>query len=350
MRETIMISRKIFSGLVILAIVIGIAAAPSFAGDPDRIGTAAGVQVQVPVGAKDIALVGSNLAYTSGLDAIYWNPAGLARMENTAAAQFSYMSIFNDIGVNYLAAAYGDEDLGVFGVSIKSFSFGDIPFTTVEDMDGSSGRTFSPTFTTLGFTYSRPLTEVVNVGLTLKLINESIDRASANAYAFDIGLQYDNLGSIDGLSFAVALKNIGSNLSYEGSGLGDNYLDPSGREDFLTRDASSDQLPTSIELGIGYRAMLAEKNVVSVVGNFLSNNFENDAVKFGVEYSFDDFLFARGGYHLGMGVEDDEKVYDFALGAGIKYPVGDLNFMLDYAYRNTQYFDGENVFTVTLGF
>ena len=184
-----MISRKIFSGLVILAIVIGFAAAPSFAGDPDRIGTAAGVQVQVPVGARDIALVGSNLAYTSGLDAIYWNPAGLARMENTAAAQFSYMSIFNDIGVNYLAAAYGDEDLGVFGISIKSFNFGDIPFTTVEDMDGSSGRTFSPTFTTLGFTYSRPLTEVVNVGLTLKLINENIDRASASAYAFDIGLQ-----------------------------------------------------------------------------------------------------------------------------------------------------------------
>jgi hypothetical protein len=330
--------------------VVGFAAAPSFAGDPDRIGTAAGVQVQVPVGAKDIALVGSNLAYTSGLDAIYWNPAGLARMENTAAVQFSYMSIFNDIGVNYLAAAYGDEDLGVFGVSIKSFNFGDIPFTTTEDMDGSSGRTFSPTFVTLGFTYSRPLTEVVNVGLTLKLINESIDRASATAFAFDIGLQYDNLGSIDGLAFAVALKNIGSSLSYQGSALGTNYQDPSGREDFLTRDAASNQLPTSIEFALGYKAMLAEKNMVSVMGNFLSNNFENDAVRFGVEYSFDDFLFARGGYNLGMGVETADKVYDFALGAGIKYPLGGVNFIFDYAYRNTQYFDGENIFTITLGF
>jgi len=345
-----MISRKIFSGLVILAMVLSFAAAPSFAGDPDRIGTAAGVQLQVPVGAKEIAMVGANLAYTSGLNAIYYNPAGLAKMENTAAAQFSYMSIFNDIGVNYLAAGYGDEDMGVFGVSIKSFNFGDIPFTTVEDMDGASGRTFSPTFVTLGFTYSRPLTEVVNVGLTVKLVSESIDRASASAFAFDIGLQYENLGSIDGLSFAVALKNIGSNMRYEGSALGDNFSDPSGREDFLKRDASSNQLPTSIELGFGYSAMLAEKNMVTVVGNFLSNNFENDAMKFGLEYSFDDFLFARGGYNLGMGVESADKVYDFALGAGIKYPLGDVNFMFDYAYRNTQYFDGENIFTVTLGF
>jgi len=345
-----MISRKIISGLVVLAIVVGFAAAPSFAGDPDRIGTAAGVQLQVPVGARDIAMVGSNLAYTSGLDAIYWNPAGLAGMENTAAAQFSYMSIFNDIGVNYLAAAYGDEDLGVFGFSIKSFSFGDIPFTTTEDMDGISGRTFSPTFVTLGFTYSRPLTEVVNVGVTLKLINESIDRASASAFAFDIGLQYNNLGSIDGLSFAVALKNIGSNMQYGGSGLGTNYQSTSGREDFLNRETASNQLPTSIELGLGYKAMLAEKNYVTVVSNFQSNNFENDAVKFGLEYSFDDFLFARGGYNMAMGVEKEDALYDFALGAGIKYPLGDVSFMFDYAYRNSQYFDGENVFTVSLGF
>jgi hypothetical protein len=345
-----MISRKIFSGLVILAMVLGFAAAPSFAGDPDRIGTAAGVQVQVPVGARDMALVGSNIAYTSGLDAIYWNPAGLARMENTAAAQFSYMSIFNDIGVNYLAAAYGNEDLGTFGFSIKSFSFGDIPFTTVEDMDGTSGRTFSPTFVTLGFTYSRLLTEAVNVGFTLKLINESIDRAAANAFAFDIGLQYTNLGSIDGLSFAVALKNIGSNLQYAGSGLGSNYQNTSGREDFLTRETASNQLPASIEIGFGYKAMLAERNSVTIAGDFISNNFENDAAKVGLEYSFDDFLFARGGYNIGMGVDKDAQLYDFALGAGIQYPLGDVNFRFDYAYRNSQYFDGENIFTVSLGF
>ena len=163
-------------------------------------------------------------------------------------------------------------------------------------------------------------------------------------------MQYENLGSIDGLAFAVALKNIGSGMRYEGSGLGTNFQDPSGREDFLTRDAATNQLPTSIELGLGYRTVLAEKSMVSVMGNFLSNNFENDAVRFGLEYSFDDFLFARGGYNMGMGVDSEDQVYDFALGAGIKYPLGDVNFMFDYAYRNTQYFDGENVFTVTLGF
>lgn len=345
-----MISRKIYSGLVILAIIVGFAAAPLYSGDADRIGTAAGVQVQVPVGARDIALAGADLSNTYGLNAIFWNPAGLPRMDRAAVAQFSYMSIFNDIGVNYLAVAYNDEDLGAFGFSIKSFGFGDIPFTTNEDMDGASGRVFSPTFVTVGLSYARALTEFVNIGITAKIINESIDRAAASAVAFDIGLQYAGLGGIDGVNFGVAVKNIGTNMKYEGSALGDNYLDPNGKEYFLNTPSASNQLPTAIELGLSYKALMNEDNSVLIAGNFQSNNFENDAMKFGVEYNYTNFLFARGGYVLGMGTESESQLYDFALGAGIKYDIGDIMFAFDYAYRNSQYFDGNSVFTLELHF
>lgn len=345
-----MINKKILSGLVLLAIIVGFTAAPSFAGDPDRVGTAAGVQVQIPVGARDIALVGADLANTSGLNAIFWNPAGMPRMDRIAAAQFSYMSVFNDIGVNYLAVAYNDEDLGAFGISIKSFGFGDIPFTTNEDMDGASGRTFSPTFTTIGLSYARSLTEFVNVGITAKIINQSIDRATASAVAFDIGLQYANLGGIDGVNFGVAIKNIGSNLQYEGSGLGSNYINESGQEYFLNTQSASNQLPTAIELGLSYMATVNEDNSVLMTSNFQSNNFENDALKVGVEYSYANFLFARGGYVYGLETETESQLYDFAVGAGIKYELGDVLFVFDYAYRNSQYFDGNNVFTIELYF
>ena len=80
----------------------------------------------------------------------------------TAAGQFSTMTIFNDVSVNYLGLGVKSEELGAFGVSIKSFDFGDIPYTTNQDMDGSSGRTFSPTFVTVGLTYSNLLTDVIH--------------------------------------------------------------------------------------------------------------------------------------------------------------------------------------------
>jgi hypothetical protein len=345
-----MISRKIFSALLMLALMLGFTAAPTFAGDPDRIGTAAGVQVQIPVGARDMAMGGANMALTSGVDAIYWNPAGMSRMENSAAAQFSYMNVFSDIGVNYLGIAYNDEDFGAVGFSIKSLSIGDISWTTYEDMDGASGRTFNPTFVTVGLSYARALTENVFVGLTAKLVTESVPRAAASAFAFDVGLQYDRLGGIDGVSFGVAIRNIGSSLRYAGSGLGQNYQNETGQEYFLNTEAANNQLPTSFEFGVAYQANVAEDQNLTVPLLFQSNNFENDAVKVGLEYSFQNMLFARGGYNYAVNSESENQLYTFTLGAGIHYPVGGVDLTFDYAYRDSQYFDANNIFTLNIGF
>lgn len=345
-----MISRKIFSGLLVLALILGFTAAPTFAGDPDRIGTAAGVQAQIPVGARDIAMGGANIALTSGVDAIFWNPAGLPRMSNVAVAQFSTMQIFNDIGVNYLAVAYNDEDFGAIGFSIKSLSFGDIPWTTTEDMDGEAGRTFNPTFVTMGLTYSRPLTENVYLGLTAKLITESVPRAEASAFAFDIGLQYDQLGGIEGISFGVAIKNIGTNMRYEGSGLGDTYVNDLGQEYYIKTEAASNQLPTAFDFGIAYSSEIAEDQKLTVPLLFQSNNFENDVVRVGLEYSFQNMLFARAGYNHSLGTETEDQLHTFAVGAGINYPLGDVDLIFDYSYRSEQYFDANNIFTLALGF
>lgn len=345
-----MISRKIFSALLVLALMLGFTAAPTFAGDPDRIGTAAGVQVQIPVGARDIAMGGANMALTSGVDAIYWNPAGIVRMENAAAVQFSYMKVFSDIGVNYLGLAYNDEDFGAVGFSIKSLTFGDIPWTTYEDMDGASGRVFNPTFVTVGLSYARSLTENVSIGLTAKFITESVPRAAAGAFAFDVGLQYDQLGGIEGVSFGLAIRNIGSSLRYEGSGLGQNYQNASGQEYFLKTDAANNQLPTAFEFGVAYQTQLAEDQNLTVPLVFQSNNFENDAVKVGLEYSFQNMLFARGGYNYAIDSQSEDQLYTFMLGAGIHYPVGGVDLTFDYAFRDSQYFDANNIFTLNIGF
>jgi len=118
------------SGIIFLVLMF-LVSLPLYAGDESRIGTAAGVQVLVPVGARDLAMQGSDIAFTKGVDAIYWNPAGLSNMTNAAAGMFSTVTIFNDIKMNYLAVGAGMGSLGHVGFSIKSFDFGDIPLIII---------------------------------------------------------------------------------------------------------------------------------------------------------------------------------------------------------------------------
>ncbi len=339
----------IVSSFLLLILAFGIM--PLFAGDADRVGTAAGVQVLVPVGARDLALGGSDVATTSGLNAIYWNPAGFSIMPSRALAQFSTMNIFNDIRVNYLAVGVAAGRFGSFGVSLKAFDFGDIPLTTVEDMDGASGRTFSPTFTTMGVTYARRLTDAIRVGVTGKVIYESIPRASASAFAVDMGIQYENLGHINGLSIGLVVKNIGTNMKYSGSGLLNQAQEQnSSFYDFRSREASSDQLPSTVELGLTYRRNITETSDLVLAGVFQNNNFDNDRYKFGLEYVFNDLIALRGGYQFNQGVELENTLYGLTLGLGLHLKVGGSSLWFDYTYRDSQYFNGNNLFSFQVGF
>ncbi|RLC21378.1 MAG: hypothetical protein DRH56_09595 [Deltaproteobacteria bacterium] len=340
---------KLLNGVIWIVLVLFLASLPVYAGDADRIGTAAGTQVLVPVGARDLAMAGSDIVFTKGTDAIYWNPAGLSNMTQHAAGMFSTVNIFGDIRVNYLAVGAGMGKFGHIGFSIKAFDFGDIPLTTIEDMDGSNGRTFSPTFSTIGLTYSNKLTNTINVGITTKLIYESAPRVSATAVAFDIGLQYKNLAGIKGVSFGVVAKNIGSNMQYHGTGLMQ-QVKVDGRNEFVRRGAAKDELPASLELGLSYNYKVMEDNSIIVSGVFRNNNVQNDEFRFGMEYNYKNFIMLRGGYLYMVNTSSDDVVYSFSLGAGLQYKLGNTMLGIDYAFRDVQYFDASNMFTLHIGF
>ncbi len=346
-------NNKLVWAITFVALVLFVALPPVYGGDPARVGTAAGTQLLIPVGARDLALGGANVANTVGLSAIYWNPAGLSSIGTTAGAEFSTMQIFNDITVNYLALAVRAPKLGTFGFSLKSFSFGDIPVTTVANADGT-GATFSPTFITLGLTYSRKLTDAIQVGVTAKLVSESLSEplsASANAVAFDAGIQYHNFGGVSGFSLGMAVKNVGSNMRFSGSGLLDQgSAGEVGFNEFLNRPAQSDELPASIELGAGYKRNLDENNSVLIMGNFQNNNLDNDTYRIGLEYSYSNLISLRGGYRFNQKVDSNDELYTWTLGAGLHYKLGSTDISFDYSYRDSQYFDGNNLFTVRLGF
>ncbi len=339
---------RMMAGALLLVLFI---AGDAFAGRGDKAGTSAAPELLIPVGGRYLALGGSALATATGVEAIYWNPAGLARGNVSSEAIFSHMNHIADIGVDYLALGSNFEGFGSIGFSVKSISFGDIPVTTETSPDGT-GALFSPTYVTAGLTYSRLLTDRITVGITGNFISERIDRVSASGVAFDVGIQYHGFASVGGLSFGVAVKNIGPAIQFEGSGLlrSGSTVGATRPETPVQLVAATDELPSIIELGVGYSYVPGDQHNLTFSGLFQNNNLADDEYKFGVEYGYDNTLFLRGGYSLGTETIADSYIFGFTAGAGINHSFGALSTSIDYAFRDTEFFEPGHVFSLKLGF
>jgi len=335
--------------LLVLSLVLVVERAD--AGRGDKVGTSAAPELLIPVGSREIALGGSSLSTSSGIEAIFWNPAGLSRSSFATEAIFSYMTYIADIGVEYAAVSSNFAGFGTIGLSIKSISIGDMEVTT-EDVPDGTGEVFSPTYVTVGLTYSKLLTDRISVGFTTKLISERIDRVSATGVAFDAGIQYSGFANIAGLSVGVSVKNIGPSMQFDGSGL----LRAATVTDVLRSEspykvvASSDELPSIIELGIGYQYKLEEKSMLNFSTLFQNNNFSDDEYKFGLEYGYDNTFFLRGGYNISQETVQNSYIYGAAVGGGVHYGFTGLDVTVDYAFRDVDFFAANHSISLKLGF
>ena len=191
---------KIFK--LISVIILLLATSITFAAGGSRTGTAGASQLLIPVGPRGIAMGESNLVSASGIEALFWNPAGVSHMKNNADVMFSYMSYIADIGVQYGAVAANFEGFGAVSFAVKSLSIGNIDVTTTSNPDGT-GQTFSPTELVAGLSYSKMLTDAISVGLTVNYVTETLAEVSASGFSFDFGVIYNNLAEINGLSIGI---------------------------------------------------------------------------------------------------------------------------------------------------
>lgn len=322
----------------------------AFAGNTNRSGTAGAQELLIPVGGSSVALGGSNMAYTMGTEAIYWNPAGVSLMTSGTEAYFSHMSYIADIGVDYGAVGVTFQGIGTFAASFKSIAFGDIPITTEDNPDGT-GSTFSPAYVVAGLTYSRALSDRISVGANFNLISETIMSTSATGFALDAGVLYNGL-IVPELKLGIVVKNLGPNMAYTGANLYHQQANV-GTSDWFSTVAASFELPSQVDIALAYDNKLGDMNDLTLFGDFENDNYSSDVYKIGIQYAFDNMIFVRGGYNyapqgpssLGIG-----QIYDYALGAGLNYNLGGVNFTFDYAFQHVRILNSENVFTVKLGF
>ena len=343
-----MMRKMLFKSIIGFLGVLFLVNSNAFAGGRDRAGSSAAPSLLIPVGARGIAMAGSGTATSSGIDAIFWNPAGISRSAYKSDLMFSHMEYFAGMSLEYIAAVTNLGGFGSLGFSVKSLNIGDIPVTTESQPDGT-GEILNPNFITVGVHYSKILSDRVSVGLTSKIISESFLNVGATGVAFDVGVQYKGLAEFQNLSIGIVLKDFGPSMTYGGSGMlklirvGNIFRD-------VRIEAQPAELPTTLEIGTSYSYSLGEASTINISGVFQSNNFADDEFRIGAEWALQDFIYIRGGIPLVDSDDDNPYIFGPSIGAGISMQTGQVDLNIDYAFRSVEFLEANHIFSIHLGF
>ena len=339
---------KILTVILTLVLAVNI----SFSGPRDKFGTSAAPELLIPVGSVGTSLAGANLSNVTGLEAMYWNPAGLAMLNSSRAeVMFSHMNYFADMKVEYFGGVASLGSLGNLGFSVKSLNVGDIAETTEAQPEGT-GAIFHPNYIIANLGYGKQMTDRIRFGTNIKVINESVANINSTGFAFDFGIQY--VGGKTGLTFGIALKNLGPSMRFNGSGLDRVVVGLNGQTSVERVTLQDYDLPTNLEIGVGYSKNIGSKVNFALSAAFQNSSFSSDEYRFGLEMNYMNYFFIRGALNATPNFNSGDRLFGPTFGAGVRYPFGSVSVGFDYAYRtinsDSGFKDNNQFFTLTLGF
>lgn len=329
------------------------------AGNPDRQGEAGAYELLMNPWARSAGLHSMTTANITGVEAMRLNPAGLGRINKTEILiSHSIYLRGTDINMNALGFAQKVGKGGTFGLSIMALDFGDINITTTDNPEGT-GITYSPSFFNLGLAYAHTFENRVTVGILFRSVSESTSDLSASGFAIDAGVQYVT-GPQDNFKFGISLRNVGSPMSFKGEGLAFATPNPDGDGSYaitVNQRSASYELPSVLNIGGSYDILVGDKNRITLIGNFTANSFAQDQLGGGVEYSFNNMFMLRGGYKVDVGEfaagSESAAIYSgLSAGATVNVPLNKETknaLAIDYAYRQTNLFDGTHNISVRIG-
>jgi hypothetical protein len=304
-----------------------------FAGEFSKVGTTAAQFLKISQGVRGAAMGDAFVAVANDVDALYWNPAGLTRI-NEISLDISHSQWFADISHNYAGFAVPLTENDFIGISAVGLSTPEQEVTTVEQPDGN-GIYYKVSDIAIGVSYARVLTDRFSVGVTVKYIQQNAYNESANTFALDFGTLLRT--GFYGLVIGMSITNFGGNLQLEGRDListSDINTSISGEYN-PSSNLSTEEWPLPLNFRIGAAIdILGKKDPVfqseehrftlAIDGNHPNDN--NERANIGGEYAWNETLFLRTGYKIGYDVEK------WTFGAGVKTKLADTQFIFDFAY------------------
>jgi len=183
---------------------------PAFVLAGNSQGTSAFQFLQLGVGARPAAM-GEVFAGVAGdVNAIYWNPAGLADLERR---ELSVTHAFWLEGITYSNIACGQPALGgTVGAAFNVLNTGDIQKVDNTGLRTSENYSMAEVMGILS--YARRTGDLA-LGANLKYLSSSIEEESAHAFAVDMGALYSGLRAWGRkLNVGLSVQNIGTKARY----------------------------------------------------------------------------------------------------------------------------------------
>ena len=339
--------------MTILLSGLWIAAIPLYGqtGSVSKVGTTAAPFLEIPVGARAIGMAGAFVGTSDDVTALYWNPAGIARL-NQSEALFTHTEWIADMQFDYAGLALSLESFGWLGLSFTSLGMSEMPVRTVDQPEGT-GEFFDAGSFAMGLHYARSLSDKFSIGFTAKYISERIWNMQADAFAVDVGTMFVT-NFLNGMRIGVTISNFGTDMKLAGRDTRTFHpIDPTntGGNDRIPQNIELDSwhLPLNFQFGIAVDAIKSDDHQLTLAIDALHPTDNNESMNVGGEYSFKRIFFVRGGYQS-LFLTDAEG--GLSLGTGILAPLfgGTTKARVDYAYTDFGRLQAVHVFAVSVLF
>lgn len=345
--------------IYIAILTIFIVSQSSYAGNPDRLGQAGALQLNVNGWARTAGMGWAGVSTATGLEAMFFNLGGLAYSEKTEFnfSRSSWLS-GSDISINNFGFSQKLKSDGVIAMSVSSFNLGDILVTTVDQPDGTLG-TYRPNSTNLTFGYSKRFTESISGGVAVKAFSETMTNVRSSGIAMDAGIMYvtstdkGNKFKQNNVHFGVSIRNIGPDAVFAGDGLSIKLTNPNNNdlETTVSQRSAKYNMPTSVNISAAYDIRL-DKNDETYFHKltpsltFTNNAFARNQFTGAFNWAYKELMELRGGFVYEAGALDyfqrTNAHTGLVAGFSLNLPItkGSSKIALDYGYRHSNPFAG----------
>jgi long-subunit fatty acid transport protein len=255
-------------------------------------------------GARPAGMGEAYTALADDVNAIYWNPAGLAAVRAREITT-SYLQYLVDVNIGYAGYAFPAFKGGV-GIGVMYVDYGAINELTYDNPSGTLG-TYRPYDLVVTGSYGRTINKRFRVGASLKGIHEDIKGYTANAVAADAGVLYKP--PVKHLIMGFTVQNCGVQTKA--------FVD------------ELHSLPTAYKLGAGYGLL---DDALKVALDYCYYGNAASSLNGGAEYLLNQKFAFRLGYQtrgqdLKTGSNTD-MITGFSAGVGARFGM----FSVDYAF------------------
>lgn len=297
-----------------------------------KVGTTAAAFLEIGVGSSAVGMGEAFSAVADDATAIYWNPAGIARISKNEVILL-HTKWFADINFDFAAITLSLGNFGTIGANITTLNMGDIIVRTVEEPEGT-GERYSVADWVVGISYAKSLTDRFSIGSTVKYIHQQIWHMSASAMAIDIGTLFTT--QFNNMKIGMSISNFGNKMQLSGKDT-QYYFDIDhtkyGNNDKIPCHLDTDKwaLPLIFRVGVAMDVINSPNNRLTIAVDALHPNNNTESINLGLEYGFNNFLYGRVGFRS-LFVRDGEGGATF--GSGLCQRLGSTTVKFDYSYTD----------------